>query len=100
MPAPIYAAAGNGEALAFVTVTKAEGGQPRRWALLVTDIQGKTRFQVDLGASPAGSGEDWLEALVEAKNLAISWFEPLVAVGGAKRVSVWNYAQGQLVFSR
>lgn len=100
LPAPAYAASANAEALAFVLLSNPQPGQPRRWSLLVTDLEGKPRFETDLPAQPPSADEDWLAAVVEDKNLAISVFEPLVAVGGASRVTVWDYAQGRLLFSR
>ena len=100
LPAPAYAATANTEALAFVLVSNPHSGQPRRWSLLVTNFEGQPRFESELPATVPSAEEDWLPALVEDKNLAISVFEPLVAVGGAKRVSVWDYAQARELFSR
>ena len=100
LPASPYAAAANAEALAFVLVSNPQPGQPRRWSLLVMDLEGKPRFETDLPAQPPSADEDWLAAVVEDKNLAISAFEPLVAVGGASRVTVWDYTQGGALFSR
>jgi len=53
-----------------------------------------------LPAASASADDDWLPALVEDKNLAISAFEPLVVVGGAKSVTVWDYVQRRALFSR
>ena len=100
LPAPAYAATANTEALAFVLVSKPKPGQARRWSLLVTNFEGQARFESDLPSAPPSAEEDWLAALVEDKNLAISGFEPLVAVGGASRVSVWDYRQGRQLFTR
>jgi len=100
LPALPYAAVSNGEALAFVLVSAPSPSEPRRWSLLVTDFEGQTRFQCELAAKPASVGDDWLAAVVEDKNLAISAFQPLVAVGGASQVAVWNYAEGRQVFAR
>lgn len=100
LPAVPYAAVGNGQVLAFVIVSEPAPPEPRRWTLLVTDLHGQPRLRADLPGKPAGTGDDWLAALVEAKNLAISWFEPLVAVGGASQLSVWDYEQGRLRFAR
>ena len=100
LPAPPYAAAANGEALAFILVTPPGLGEGRRWSLLVTDLDGAPRFRTELPGRSAPADEDWLKTVVEDKNLAISGFASLVAVGGAAQVSVWNYAEGQPVFSR
>jgi len=100
LPATPFAAAANAEALAFLTVGRPDPGQPRVWALLVTDFQGQVRFRAELPATAASADERWLQALVEDKNLAISEFEPLVAVGGPAHVAVWNYAEGRQVFAR
>ena len=100
LPALPYAAASNGEALAFVLVSPTNTQQARRWSLLVTDFEGQPRFQAELAAKPAPVTDDWLAAVVEDKNLAISGFQPLVAVGGASQVTVWNYAEGRQVFAR
>jgi hypothetical protein len=100
LPSAPYAAAANGDALAFVLVSPPEPGQTRRWSLLVTDFDGQPRFRAALAAASAAADDHWLEALVEDKNLAISSFGPLVAVGGSVRVEVWDYATGQPVFER
>ncbi|MEI9948174.1 MAG: hypothetical protein WDO74_04155 [Pseudomonadota bacterium] len=100
LPAPAYAASANTEALAFVLLSNAETGQPRRWTLLVTDFDGQPRFQSELPAQAPSADDHWLETVVEDKNLAISAFEPLVAVGGASRVTVWDYAQARELFKR
>jgi len=102
LPAPAYAATANTEALAFILVANPQPGQGqvRRWSLLVTDLDGKPRFESDLPGTVPSAEEEWVRTVVEDKNLAISGFEPLVAVGGAKRVSVWDYAQGRELFTR
>jgi hypothetical protein len=100
LPAPPFAAAANTDALAFILASAPEPGQPRRWTLHVTDFDGQLRLDASLPEREVTAGEDWLERLIADKNLAISGFEPLVAVGGAERVTVWNYAQGRQVFSR
>ncbi len=100
LPATPYAAASNGDSLAFVLVSSLEAGGPRRWSLLVTDLSGRTRLQTELPATRAPDGEDWLEAVTQAKNLAISGFEPLVAVGGAQELQVWDYSKGLELFAR
>ena len=100
LPAPPFAVVGNGEVLAFVLVSAPEPGKERRWTLLVTDLDGRVRFQSELAGQLAGPEEEWAAAVVEAKNLAISWFEPLVAVGGAAQVSAWDYRSGELRFAR
>jgi hypothetical protein len=100
LPMPPFAAAGNGEALAFVLVSPPAPNQSRRWRLLVTDFDGQPRLEADLPEPAASAADDWLEAATEDKNLAISGFEPLVAVGGAGRVGVWDYAQGRQRFTR
>jgi hypothetical protein len=98
LPAPAYASAANTEALAFVLASNPE--PERRWSLLVTDLDGRTRFERDLPTRAPGPEDDWLSAVVEDKNLAISGFEPLVAVGGPRRVIVWDYAQARELFTR
>ena len=100
VPAPVYAAAANTDVLAFVLVDSPGAGQARRWTLLVTDFDGRPRLQSELAAKIPGADDDWLAAVVEDKNLAISGSEPLVAVGGASRVTVWDYAQGRELFNR
>jgi hypothetical protein len=100
LPAPAYAAMANTEALAFVLVHNPQAGQPRSWSLLVTDLEGRARFERDLPATAPGADDAWLATVVEDKNLAISAYEPLVAVGGARRVTVWDYAQGRELFTR
>lgn len=98
LPAPPFGAAASAEALAFVLVTPPSPGSRRRWSLWVCDLDGHERFRTELPARDAPPGDDWLKAVVADKNLAISEFEPLVAVGGAQSVSVWNYAERALVF--
>lgn len=100
LPSPAYAVAGNTEALAFVQVSEPLSDQPRRWSLLVTDLEGRPRFEHELPSLEPGADEDWLATVVEDKNLAISGFEPLVAVGGARRVTVWDYTQGRELYTR
>jgi hypothetical protein len=100
LPAPPYAAAANGEALAFVLVSPPEPGRDRRWSLLVTDLEGHTRLRVELPAKPAPAADDWAAAVAEDKNLAISEFEPLVAVGGSTQVTAWDYRAGNTRFVR
>lgn len=100
LPAPPWAAASNEEALAFVLVSAPQAGQERRWSLLVTDFDGQPRLQVDLGTKLAPAGEDWAKAVAEDKNLAISGFEPLVAVGGGAKLTVWDYRDGKVRFAR
>ena len=100
LPGLPFGAMANTDALAFVLVSKPEPGQARRWSLLVTSLDGKSRFEHELPALAPSADEDWVAAVVEDKNLAISAFEPLVAVGGAKRVTVWDYAQGSELFTR
>jgi hypothetical protein len=95
-----FVAAGNGEALAFILVSPPAPGLPRRWQLLVTDFDGQQRFQTDLVEKGVSAAEDWMQAVVEDKNLAISEYDPLVAVGGAEQVWVWDYAQARQVFAR
>ncbi len=100
LPAPPFAALASSDALAFVLVSPPEPGQPRHWALLVTDLDGQPRFHADLPEPAASAADDWLEAVIADKNLAISWAEPVVAVGGAEHVRAWDYAQGRELFSR
>ncbi|MEO6602650.1 MAG: hypothetical protein ABIQ16_22390, partial [Polyangiaceae bacterium] len=100
LPAPPYAAAANGEALAFVLVSPPAPGRGRRFCLLVTDFDGQVRLQVELGSRPAPAEEDWARIVTEDKNLALSAFEPLVAVGGAVQVTVWDYRAGKPRFAR
>ncbi len=100
LPAAPYAAASNTDSLAFVLVSSPKLGVPRRWSLLVTDYGGQPRFESELPATSAPEGEDWSRAVTEAKNLAISGFEPLVAVGGAHELQVWDYLKGRRVFAR
>ncbi|HEX3773452.1 MAG TPA: hypothetical protein VHV51_03255 [Polyangiaceae bacterium] len=99
LPAPPFAAAANDEALAFVLVSAPADKQTRHFTLLVTGLDGRERFKVELESKPAPPGDDWLEAVIGDKNLAISGFEPLVAVGGPDAVTVWDYAQGAQVFA-
>lgn len=100
LPGAVYAAAANTDTLAFVSMSSPQPGQPRRWSLRVTDFEGHARFETNLPATAPSADEDWLAAVVEDKNLAISVFEPLIAIGGAKRVTVWDYAQGRDLFTR
>lgn len=100
LPAPPFAALGNGEALAFLLVSPPGPGEPRRWTLLVTDLDGRPRFQTGLPELPAPANDSWEAVVISDKNLAISWAEPLVAVGGAERVQLWDYAQGRQLFAR
>lgn len=100
LPAFPYAAAANDEALAFVLMSAAESGKDRHWSLLVTDLEGRARLQVDLSSDAASAGEDWAKVAVEDKNLALSGFEPLVAVGGSGQVTVWDYRAGKPRFAR
>jgi hypothetical protein len=100
LPSAIYAAAANTEALAFVLVSDPQTGKSRRWSLWVTDFDGQTRFQSELSATLPSAEEDWMAAVVEDKSLAISGFEPLVAVGGDQRVSVWDYAAARELYTR
>jgi hypothetical protein len=100
LPALPFAAASNSDALAFVLVSRPASGSARHWTLLVTDFDGQERYQTDLPSPPAPPDEDWLKAVIGDKNLAISEFEPLVAVGGAGAVGVWDYARGASVFQR
>jgi hypothetical protein len=100
LPALPFAAVTNAEVLAFVLVSPPEPGSPRRFTLLVTDLEGQERFKVALASKRAPAGEDWVKAVIGDKNLAVSAFEPLVAVGGADSVTVWDYTRGLLVFSR
>jgi len=100
LAAPPYAAAANTEALAFVLVSDPRPDQTRSWSVLVTDFDGHVRFQAELSGAVASAEDDWLATLVEDKNLAISTFEPLIAVGGSRRVTVWDYARASERFTR
>jgi hypothetical protein len=100
LSAPPFAAASNAEALAFILVSPPAPGLPRRWQLLVTDFDGQQRFQADLVEKGVSAADDWMQAVVEDKNLAISEYDPLVAVGGAEQVWVWDYGKGRQVFAR
>jgi hypothetical protein len=100
LPALPFAAAANADALAFILVSAPAPGSPRHWLLLVTDFDGRERFKVDLVSKGAPPSEDWLKAVIGDKNLAISEFEPLVAVGGADSVSAWDYARAAPAFAR
>ena len=100
LPAPPFAAASNSEALAFILVSPPAPGLPRRWQLLITDFSGQQRFQTDLVEKGVSGADDWLQAVIEDKNLAISEYDPLVAVGGAAQVWVWDYGKGRQVFAR
>ncbi|MEP7050505.1 MAG: hypothetical protein ABJB12_09145 [Pseudomonadota bacterium] len=100
LPAPPFAALGNGQVLAFVLVTPPEPSEPRHWKLLITDLDGEPRFQTELPERSAAADENWLEGVVSDKNLAISWTGPEVAVGGAERVQLWDYTQGRELFAR
>jgi hypothetical protein len=100
LPAPPFAASANADALAFILVSPPAPGAPRHWALLVTDFDGQPRFQTDLVEKTASAEDDWLQAVVLDKNLAISEYDPLVAVGGGEKIWVWDYAQRRQVFAR
>lgn len=100
LPAQPYAAAANTEALAFILVSNPHPDRSRSWSVLVTDFDGHPRFQSELPGAVPDAEEDWLATLVEDKNLAISAFEPLVAVGGPRRVTVWDYAHARERFTR
>ncbi len=99
LPAPPFAALASSEALAFVVVSPPDPGQPRHWTLLVTDLDGQPRFHADLPEPSVSPADDWLQEVTADKNLAISWAEPLVAVGGAEHLRVWDYAQGRQLFT-
>jgi len=100
LPGLPFVAVANGEVLAFVLVIPPSARAPRRFTLLVTDFDGQERFKVELPSRGAEASDDWLKAVIGDKNLALSRFESLVAVGGPNSVSVWDYALGSLVFSR
>jgi hypothetical protein len=100
LSAPPFAAVANADALAFILVSPPAPGLPRHWSLLVTDFDGQARFQTDLLEKSASAGEDWMQAVVEDKNLAISEYDPLVAVGGPEQLWVWDYAKGRQAFAR
>ncbi len=99
LAAPLFAAAANAEVLAFVLVTPPSAGAARRFTLLVTDFDGNERFKVELPSKRADASNDWLKGVIGDKNLALSRFDSLVAVGGPNALSVWDYARGSLVFS-
>lgn len=100
LPAPPFTASANADTLAFVLLAPPAGGKARQFTLLVTDFDGHARFDTDLPSKDAEASDDWLKGVIGDKNLALSSFAPLVAVGGPNAVSVWDYAQGKLVFSR
>jgi len=100
LPEPPVEAAAGPDALAFVLASAPRAGAARHWSLLVTDLAGQTRFRVDLPAPHEEPDEGWMARLVKDKSLAISSFQPLVAVGGPHGVSVWNYESQALVFTR
>lgn len=100
LASPPYAAAANTEALAFILVSDPRPDQTRTWSVLVTDFDGHARFRAELPSAVPSAEDEWLATLVEDKNLAISTFEPLVAVGGSRRVTVWDYAGGGERFTR
>ncbi len=64
------------------------------------DFEGHERFKTELPSAGAGADDDWLTAVIGDKNLALSDFEPLVAVGGADSVTAWDYARAAPVFLR
>lgn len=100
LPLPPFAAAANSESLAFILVSAPEANEGRRWSLLVTSFEGQTQMEAELPSPPAPADDDWAKTLALDKNLAISEFEPLVAVGGAAQVTVWDYHERKLRFER
>ncbi len=76
----------------------APGTSPRRFDVVGRELSGKIRFRVDAGLLLDGAGADWVGRALRDKQLALSRFEPLFALGGENALRVFSTQTGALVF--
>jgi hypothetical protein len=93
--APIDVAA-NGDYLAAVVVDEPKGSE-RRFRLVVLTNDGAPVLNRPLPPGPPATGENWSEAAVRDRNVALSEFEPLVAVGGVGALEILKLPTGEKV---
>lgn|GEM_PF-1196024 len=74
------------------------GTSPRRFDVVGRELSGKVRFRVNAGLLVDGAGADWVGRALRDKQLALSRFEPLFALGGENALRVFSTKTGALVF--
>jgi hypothetical protein len=96
-----FEVAANHDSLAFIVTSLVDSDAgARSWSLLVVDFDGHERFKIELPAPEIGTDDAWFEKLAHGKELALSAFAPLVAVGGSAAVQVFDYRTRTKVFAR
>lgn len=93
--APIDVAA-NKDAVAAVVVDEPKGAE-RRFRLVVFTNDGTRVLDRPLPPGPPATGENWAEAAVRDRNVALSETEPLVAVGGVGALEILKLPTGEKV---
>ncbi len=86
----------------YVAALGVEPGEkhPTKWRLVVHGHDGQLVFRQELSAEPGTPppGTSWLAHWVGNRDLAIARDKPLVAVGGATSVEVWDVKKRSRVF--
>lgn len=91
--APIDVAA-NRDYLAAVVVDEPTGAE-RRFRLVVLTNEGARVLDRPLSPGPPATGENWAEAAVRDRSVALSESEPLVAVGGSGALQILKLPSGE-----
>lgn len=93
--APVDVAASK-DVLAAVVVDEPRGAE-RRFRLVVFTPDGAPVLDRPLPAGPPAVGENWAEAAVRDRTVALSETEPLIAVGGAGALQILKLPSGDKV---
>lgn len=93
--APFDAAASDAY-LALVVVDE-PGNAPRRFRLLVFGSDGAKVLERSLPPGPPETGDDWAEAAVRNRYVALSDTDSVVAVGGPETLAAWRLPDGESV---
>jgi hypothetical protein len=86
----------NRDYLAAVVVDEPKGTE-RRFRLVVHTNEGAPVLDRPLPPGPAATGENWSEATVRDRHVALSESEPLVAVGGSGALEILKLPGGEKV---
>jgi hypothetical protein len=93
--APIDVTA-NRDYLAAVVVDEPKGSE-RRFRLVVFANDGTRVLERPLPPGPPATGENWSEAAIRDRNVALSESEPLVAVGGVGALEILKLPSGEKI---
>ena len=94
LPTTAFDIAANDRYVVVVVLSQSPG-HLRRWSLVGMDNQGKQVLTVELPNDHATSGPDWVAAVTRNKEVSVSRWAPLVAVGGPSWLGVWHLKSGR-----